>query len=72
MDLLCTDYERAGDNREMVRLKQNIDGYLFIEQLVRSWPRNKLLPERLLGNLPSLSKHETRNLYSYGLHEVNE
>lgn len=72
MDLLCDDYVRASGNRTMVGLKQNIEGYLYIEQLVRSWPRNKLLPERLLGNLPTLGNNESRNLYNYGMHEVNE
>jgi hypothetical protein len=52
----------------MVRLKQNIERYLFIEQLVRNWPRNKRLPDALLGTLPSIGKHEARELN--GFHEV--
>ena len=72
MDLMCEDYERAKDNRTMVRLKRNIEGYLHIEQLVKNWPRNKLLPDSLLGNIPSLGKHESRNIHQYGIHEVNE
>jgi hypothetical protein len=52
----------------MVRLKQNIEGYLFIEALVRSWPRNKRLPDALLGTLPSIGKHEARELN--GFHEI--
>jgi len=70
IDLLCEDYSKAKDNRRMVRLKQNIEGYLFIEQLVRNWPRNKRLPDALLGTLPSIGKHEARELH--GFHEVNE
>ena len=68
IDLLCDDYSKAKANRRMVRLKQNIEGYLFIEQLVRSWPRNKRLPDALLGTLPSIGKHEARELN--GFHEV--
>ena len=66
IDLLCDDYSRAKANRRMVKLKQNISGYLFIEGLVKRWPRNKRLPEYLLGVLPFVGKNE--NLY--GFHEV--
>jgi len=69
IDLLCDDYSKAKANRRMVKLKQNIEGYLFIEQLVRSWPRNKRLPDALLGTLPSIGKHEARELN--GFHEVD-
>ncbi len=70
IDLLCEDYSRAKANRRMVRLKQNISGYLFIESLVKSWPKSKPLPEWLYGHIPSVSKTEARELY--GFHEVNE
>ena len=68
MNLLCSDYKRASDNRDMVRLKQNIEGYLFIEQMVRNWPRGRPLPEQLIGHIPTLGKHESM----FGMHEVNE
>ena len=68
MNLLCSDYKRAADNRDMVRLKQNIEGYLYIEQMVRDWPRGKPLPEQLIGRIPTLGKHESM----FGMHEVNE
>ncbi len=66
---MCESYGRAAENRRMVRLKQNIEGYLFIEQLVRNWPRKKPLPESLFGYLPTIGNHESRELY--GFHEVN-
>lgn len=66
IDLLCDDYSRAKANRRMVRLKQNISGYLFIEALVRNWPRKKPLPEWLWGTLPSVDKNEKLD----GFHEV--
>jgi len=66
--LLCPDLEAAKRNRRMVKLKQNIEGYLFIEQMVRNWPRGKPLPEQLIGYVPTLGKHESM----YGFHEVNE
>ena len=69
IDLLCSDYKAAADNRRMVKLKQNIEGYLFIEALVRNWPHNKRLPDALLGTLPSIGKHEARELH--GFHEVD-
>jgi len=70
IDLLCSDYKAAARNRRMVRLKQNIEGYLFIESLVRNWPRNTRLSDALLGTLPSIGKHGARELN--GFHEVNE
>jgi hypothetical protein len=68
MSILCPDFRRAADNRQMVRLKQNIKGYLEIEEKVRNWPRNKPLPEQLIGRVTTLGKHENM----YGMHEVNE
>ena len=68
MSILCPDFKKASDNRDMVRLKQNIEGYLYIENMVRNWPRNKPLPEQLMGRVPTLGKHESM----YGMHEVNE
>ena len=69
IDLLCSDYERAAANRQMVRLKQNIEGYLFIEALIRSWPRKKPLPAQLLGYILSVGGHEGRELS--GFHRVD-
>ena len=68
IDLMCDDYKSAARNRKMVRLKHNIEGYLFIEALVQSWPYRKLLPENLYGYLPSVGKQEARELD--GFHEV--
>ncbi len=66
IDCGCDDFPAAARNRRMVRLKQNIDGYLFIEALVRSWPLNKPLPEQYYGYLPIVGKQEEL----YGFHEV--
>ncbi len=68
IDLLCEDYSVAKRNRRMVELKENIEGYLFIEALIKRWPRKKPLPERLWGYIPSVSKNERL----YGFHEVKE
>jgi hypothetical protein len=54
----------------MVKLKQNISGYLFIEALIRGWPHKKPLPEWLYGYIPSVSGTEAKELY--GFHEVKE
>ena len=70
IDLLCSDYKAAADNRRMVRLKQNIEWWIWMEGKVKSWPKNKLLPGEFLGRLPTIGKHESRELY--GFHEVNE
>ena len=67
--MLCDDYSRARINRQMVRLKHNISGYLFIEALVQSWPRSKPLPEWLWGTLPLVGKNEARELH--GFHDVD-
>jgi hypothetical protein len=66
-DILCENYKRAKVNRKMVQLKQNIEAYLYIEQMVRNWPRSKPLPEGLIGRVATLGKHENM----FGLHEVN-
>jgi hypothetical protein len=71
-ELLCDDFKSAKRNRRMIRLKQNIEGYVYIENFVKSYPKNKRLPENLLGNLPSLGKAEESYLHDYGMHEVKE
>jgi len=63
---MCNDLESAARNRQMIKLKQNIEGYLFIEAMVKRWPRNKRLPEQFYGEIPIISNKE--NLY--GFHEV--
>jgi len=70
IDLLCLNYKAAARNRRMVRLKQNISEYVRIEAKVKSWPKGKRLPDELLGTLPTVGKHEARELY--GFHEVKE
>jgi len=70
IDLMCSDYQAAKRNRRMVKLKLNISEYVRIENLVKGWPKNKRLPDQLLGNLPTVGKHEARELY--GFHEVKE
>ena len=63
---MCPDLRAAARNRQMVANKRNVIGYQIIEAIVKSYPRNKPLPEQLYGNIPSVGKHE--NLY--GFHEV--
>ena len=63
IDLMCENYRAAAINRRMVKEGLNIEGYLFIEALVRNWPHKKRLPEWLLGTIPSISKHEARNMH---------
>jgi len=70
IDFLCGNYVRARQNRRMVRLKQNILGYLFIEALVRRWPHGEPLPDYLIGTLPFVGKREKRGLS--GFQEVKE
>jgi hypothetical protein len=69
IDLMCSDYSRASENRRMVKLKLNIEGYLFTESLVRNWPHKKPLPEWLWGKVPSIHKNESRQLY--GFHKLD-
>jgi len=63
---MCTNLSAAARNRRMVAENKNIIVYLFIEALVKRWPRNKRLPDQFYGQIPSVSKGE--NLY--GFHEV--
>ena len=70
VDLLCADYVAAARNRRMVRLKQNITGYLWIEAIVRNCPRSKPLPEWLYHELPQIGKREAKELHKYGIYEV--
>ncbi len=83
---MCIDLEAAKRNRKMVKQKLNIDGYVFIENLVKAWPRSKPLPNvaykngqfrtvliggsNLYGNLPSLDKSERGNMESQGICEI--
>ena len=84
IDLMCPDYQEAKQNRRMVKLRLNVEGYVFIENLVREWDIKKPLPNvvhkegkmyvsytegtSLYGHVPSVSKAESRELY--GFHEV--
>ncbi len=70
-DIGCDDFEMAALNRRMVRLKQNITGYLWIEAVVKGWPRSKALPEWLYGTLPTVGKHEARDLHKYGMYTID-
>ena len=70
---MCTDLEAAARNRKMIAEKRNIVGYQFIEAVVKSWPRNKPLPEWIpLGKLPSIDKSERGNMKSYGIYEIRD
>uniref|UniRef100_A0A6M3JML9 Uncharacterized protein n=1 Tax=viral metagenome TaxID=1070528 RepID=A0A6M3JML9_9ZZZZ len=51
----------------MVRLKQNIAEYVRIEAIVKGTPRNKPLPDRFYGHIPTVGKNERL----YGFHEVD-
>ena len=70
-DIGCNDFVAAARNRRMVRLKLNIDAYLWIEAVVKSWPRSKPLPEQFYGELPLVGKSESRTLREYGIYEVD-
>lgn len=63
---MCSDYGRAAENRRMVRLKQNVDGYIYIETLVKNWPYKMPLPAWLYHELPRAGKGERL----YGFHKV--
>ncbi len=67
---MCTDLNAAKRNRHMVKYELNTSGYLFVESLVKGWPRKKPLPEWLWGYIPSVGKHEVRELF--GFHEIKE
>ena len=69
---MCSDYENAARNREMVRLKQNVEAYIWIEAVVKSYPHRKRLPSWIpQGDIPVVDKSEIRELRKYGIHEIN-
>ncbi len=71
IDLMCESYKRAAANRQTIRLKQNISGYLEIEAIVRSWPYKKPLPNWITqGNLPKIGNTSNRAMHQGGFHEV--
>lgn len=49
-DLLCLDYESAQRNRKMVKEKLNIEAYVYIENLVKGWPRRQKFPDVVWSN----------------------
>ena len=58
-DVGCPSFEAAKANRERVRNKQAILGYLEEEKVVSHSPFSKPLPTKLLqGFLPSLTKED--------------
>ena len=73
IDAGCNDFERAARNRKMIANKENILGYLWIEAIVRAWPRNKLLPGWLsTGEFPTVNKHERNSLNQYGIYAIGD
>ena len=71
IDCGCDDFAAAARKRQMVRLKQNIEGYLWIEALVRGWPHKKPLPEWLFGHIPTIGREEEREMSQYGIYEID-
>ena len=69
---MCVNLEAAARNRKMIAEKRNIIGYQFIEAFVKAWPRNKLLPEWMIGKLPMIDKSERGNMKSYGIYEIGD
>jgi len=66
-DVGCDNLRKAALNRE--RVKKVYPWWSWYETVVKSWPKNKPFPYWIpLGNLPSVSKHEERELK--GFHEV--
>lgn len=72
IDLLCENYSKAKRNRKMVRLKQNIEGYIFMEEFLKRWPHRKKLPEWMYGEVPNIGKHEAKELHKYGIHITDD
>ena len=70
--MLCMDYKRASENRDMVKLKLNIEGYLFIEAFVRNCPHDRPLPDRFYGRLPSIGNIKGKTLHQYGFHDTRD
>ena len=70
--MLCMDYKAATVNRRMVRLKLNIEGYLFIETFVRNCPKNRHLPDRFYGSLPSIGNIKGKALHQFGFHDTRD
>ena len=71
IDIGCEDFEAAARNRNRVVNKENIAGYLLIEAIIKSWPHGEPLPMWLCGKLPIVGKEEERELYDYGITEVD-
>ena len=72
IDLMCSDYKAAARNRRMVKLKQNIEAYLWIESVIRGWPHRKRLPYWVpQGDIPIIDKGEIQELHKYGIYEIN-
>ncbi len=54
-NLLCDDFESAARNREMVANKEQIIGYILVEEAMRKLPSKSPLPDWIsLGFIPSI------------------
>ncbi len=73
LDIGCPDFAAASRNREMVENHENAAGYQLVEAVLRGWPSRKPLPNWIpQGKLPTIGKHEAREIEAYGMHELEE
>ena len=55
VDVGCPDFWAAARNREMVKHRRNIIGYLMVEAVLKGWPMLKRLPDWMpRGTLPKI------------------
>ena len=65
---MCEDYTKAKENRERQFDPQYLVWWHQYESWLKSYPRKKRLPDWAIGNVPSIGKHEARELN--GFHEI--
>ena len=72
VDIGCDDFGSAARNRKRIKSKDNLTWWLWYEAVVKGWPFRKPLPFWLpQGGLPKVGKYEARELYQYGIYEVD-
>ena len=71
IDLGCEDFRAARRNREMVKHKRKISGYLYYELRLRGLSLGQTLPKDIpQGELMKVSKKEYREYFGNSLHEI--
>lgn len=72
VDVGCSDFGAARKSRERQKDKHYLIWWYWYEAFIKSYPRNRLLPEWAIGKLPSVDKSERENIWRHGIYEIED